>query len=490
MPADRLAGGYLYYDATADDARLVLTVARTAAAHGAAVANRAGSSGSPRRRTGSVDGAGVDADGRRFTVKAPGRRQRGRGVGRRDAGARRRDRSRPHPSGQGRAPHRAVGHGAQRHRRRDPGAGRQAQPVRRAMGAARRRHVRAHLHRHHRHRLRGPARRPAVHRRRRRLRARGRSTPRSPPTITPATSPAVWAGLRPLVKSAHERPHRRPVAPPPGDGRAGRGRRHHRRQADDVPRDGAGHGRRRCSSASVAQPGAAPSGCALLGADGYRDAARTAPPTTSATGTARSRREVERWSPADPALGEPLVPGQPYLRAEAVYAVRHEMATTLGRRADPTHPRPPVRPGGHAAAAPAVAACWPASSVGRRRDRAAGRRVPRRSSPPRRPTPARPATPRRDDEPTPPIELDRHRGALSGTRRRAGRGARRAACGLPVRRRRRTPSPSAAGTGGRWRCTGRWPAQVPREPRASCARRRPTRSRRPARVCDERTPCR
>ena len=32
---------------------------------------------------------------------------------------------------------------------------------------------------------------------------------------------------------------------------------------------------------------------------------------------------------ADPALGEPLVPGLPYLRAEAVYAVREEMATDL-----------------------------------------------------------------------------------------------------------------------------------------------------------------
>jgi glycerol-3-phosphate dehydrogenase len=32
---------------------------------------------------------------------------------------------------------------------------------------------------------------------------------------------------------------------------------------------------------------------------------------------------------ADPALGEPLVPGLPYFRAEAVYAVRYEMATTL-----------------------------------------------------------------------------------------------------------------------------------------------------------------
>ena len=40
MPRERLAGGYLYYDATTDDARLVLTLARTAAAHGAVVANR------------------------------------------------------------------------------------------------------------------------------------------------------------------------------------------------------------------------------------------------------------------------------------------------------------------------------------------------------------------------------------------------------------------------------------------------------------------
>ena len=31
----------------------------------------------------------------------------------------------------------------------------------------------------------------------------------------------------------------------------------------------------------------------------------------------------------DPSLGEPLVPGLPYVRAEAVYAVRHEMATTV-----------------------------------------------------------------------------------------------------------------------------------------------------------------
>jgi glycerol-3-phosphate dehydrogenase len=39
LDPDRLAGAYLYFDATADDARLTLDVARTAAAHGAIVVN-------------------------------------------------------------------------------------------------------------------------------------------------------------------------------------------------------------------------------------------------------------------------------------------------------------------------------------------------------------------------------------------------------------------------------------------------------------------
>jgi glycerol-3-phosphate dehydrogenase len=43
LPADRIAGGYLYYDAGADDARLTLTIARTAALDfGAVVANGVG----------------------------------------------------------------------------------------------------------------------------------------------------------------------------------------------------------------------------------------------------------------------------------------------------------------------------------------------------------------------------------------------------------------------------------------------------------------
>lgn len=45
LAKDRLSSAYLYYDATADDARLTLTIARTAAAHGAVVVNRCAVSG-------------------------------------------------------------------------------------------------------------------------------------------------------------------------------------------------------------------------------------------------------------------------------------------------------------------------------------------------------------------------------------------------------------------------------------------------------------
>ncbi len=50
---------------------------------------------------------------------------------------------------------------------------------------------------------------------------------------------------------------------------------------------------------------------------------------TSPAATARWRaRCATSWRPTPP-LGRPLVAGLPYLRAEAVYAVRHEMAGTV-----------------------------------------------------------------------------------------------------------------------------------------------------------------
>jgi glycerol-3-phosphate dehydrogenase len=68
----------------------------------------------------------------------------------------------------------------------------------------------------------------------------------------------------------------------------------------------------------------------LIGAAGF---------TESATGTREAHlgdrygtmaATIDELVAKDADLGEPLVAGLPYLRAEAVYAVRHEMATSLG----------------------------------------------------------------------------------------------------------------------------------------------------------------
>ena len=70
MPRERLRSAYLYYDATADDARLCLTVARTAAAHGAVVVNRAAVTALTKDAGGVANGAVVDVGDREVTVRA------------------------------------------------------------------------------------------------------------------------------------------------------------------------------------------------------------------------------------------------------------------------------------------------------------------------------------------------------------------------------------------------------------------------------------
>ncbi len=70
MPTDRLSAGFVYYDASADDARLTLTIARTAAAHGAVVANRCRVVGFTAADDGRVDGARVDTGACEVTVRA------------------------------------------------------------------------------------------------------------------------------------------------------------------------------------------------------------------------------------------------------------------------------------------------------------------------------------------------------------------------------------------------------------------------------------
>jgi glycerol-3-phosphate dehydrogenase len=70
MSAERVVAAYLYFDAAVDDARLVVSIARTAAAHGAAVANGCRVIAFTHDTGGSVDGATVEADGTTFSVRA------------------------------------------------------------------------------------------------------------------------------------------------------------------------------------------------------------------------------------------------------------------------------------------------------------------------------------------------------------------------------------------------------------------------------------
>jgi len=71
LPEKKLVSAYLYYDAAADDARLVLTLVRTAALeHGAVIANNVGARGLSKDVGGRVDGVEVEADGETFTVRA------------------------------------------------------------------------------------------------------------------------------------------------------------------------------------------------------------------------------------------------------------------------------------------------------------------------------------------------------------------------------------------------------------------------------------
>ena len=67
---DAVASAYLYFDAQADDARLTLTIARTAAEHGAVAVNHAPAVGMLKLPSGRVSGVQVEADGRVIDVRA------------------------------------------------------------------------------------------------------------------------------------------------------------------------------------------------------------------------------------------------------------------------------------------------------------------------------------------------------------------------------------------------------------------------------------
>ena len=73
MPSLReknLVSGYLYYDAAADDSRVVMAICRTAALHhGAVMANRVTAADLVRGANGMVSGVDVTADGDSFTIE-------------------------------------------------------------------------------------------------------------------------------------------------------------------------------------------------------------------------------------------------------------------------------------------------------------------------------------------------------------------------------------------------------------------------------------
>ncbi len=327
MPRTRLASAYLYYDAAADDARLCLTVARTAAAHGAVIVNRARVVAMTKDASGTVDGAQVDADGQRFTVRA---------------------RTVVNATGVWADEVRALDEG------RHPDSIRPAKGVHVTIGWDKVRNDIAVVIPVPKDRRSlfvvpwgprpdgtfehtyvgttdtdydGPLDDPQctaedlayV------LRALNASITTG---VTADDVTGVWAGLRPLVKAASSgrtadlsRRHKVATSTSGVISITGGKLTTYREMAADAVDVVVGRlGRKvRCRTSRLA----------LHGADGYRPQPAGSPAAHLAERYGSGRAEVEALIATDASLAEPLVPGLPYVRAEAVYAVRAEMATTL-----------------------------------------------------------------------------------------------------------------------------------------------------------------
>ena len=165
--------------------------------------------------------------------------------------------------------------------------------------------------------------------------------------LTEADVVGTWAGLRPLVKAADQRAHRRPVAAAQGVTRSDVAAWSPSPAASSPPT--ARWPRTPSTSSSSTSTGsparpaaAAPRKLKVRGAQAVDPKATGPHPPPRRPLRHRGRACSHALIDDDPSLGEPLVPGLPYVRAEAVYAARHEMATTRRRRARPPHPRPPA----------------------------------------------------------------------------------------------------------------------------------------------------
>ena len=156
------------------------------------------------------------------------------------------------------------------------------------------------------------------------------------PPLTEADVLATWAGLRPLVKSATtERTadlsrHHKVVRSASGVVSVTGGKlTTYRRMAEDAVDEIAK--RTRCRTKKLK----------LHGADGYDDLVKDPEAAASRLGIGADlvthlanrhggdTRILAAMIVADPSLGAPVVDGLPYVKAEAVHAVRHELARTL-----------------------------------------------------------------------------------------------------------------------------------------------------------------
>jgi glycerol-3-phosphate dehydrogenase len=147
--------------------------------------------------------------------------------------------------------------------------------------------------------------------------------------LTPADVVGSWAGLRPLVKDEGNartadlsRRHKVMVSPSSGlvTITGGKLTTYRKMAQDTVDAVGSALGRRLRRSPTAK--------LALLGAEGFD---RLGPGVSGhlASRFGSEARTVVAMIERDPSLGAPLVPGLPYLKAEAVYAARYEMAHTL-----------------------------------------------------------------------------------------------------------------------------------------------------------------
>ena len=325
LPAEKLAASYLYYDATVDDARLTLAVARTAAIEfGAVVANGVSLVGIEKDADGSVCGARVLADGQEISVRC---------------------RAVVNATGVWSDEVRTIDEG------RDPDSIHPAKGIHITVPWNKIRNDVAVV-------IPVPKDKRAVF-----VVPWGDLTyigttdtdydgPLDNPVVTEADVKylldamsftgvtredivGTWAGLRPLVKSGAtgktadlSRRHKVTASPSGVVTITGGKLTTYREMAADTVDAVVGH---LGTTADGVSRRSRTKNLKLRGAEGYENLAADTDPLIShlANRYGGETATVLAMAEADPSLREPLVAGLPYIRAEAVYAVRYEMARTV-----------------------------------------------------------------------------------------------------------------------------------------------------------------